>query len=404
MDCNYKEINQKVMIDTVALYQSHPVLQSAIQYTIAHQYMVTEEQRSSLRASETSTTESRYLFSGKRTLEAAKEYPGKKVAVLNFANSHCIGGSPFRAGTQEESLCRCSTLFPCLQAMKEAFYDRHIRLFREKKIDFMGNDDLIYSPGVKVFKSDERTDPVVPQLLKEEDWYEVDVITCAAPELCNINERPADYQERIASRIRAILDVAREEQVEVLILGAWGCGAFKNPLSVVASTFRNELQHYDFPLVEFALATLDEVSQNPFTKAFQGQSSYQRPFTPSMVRRLSEHQIFVFGSNIRGFHMGGAARMALQQFGAEWGVGEGLTGQCYALPTMEGGVDYIGEKVQRFLQCAREHPSLTFLVTPVACGIAGFRQEEIAPLFRDALPMENVWLPEGFVEILESSL
>lgn len=71
---------------------------------------------------------------------------------------------------------------------------------------------------------------------------------------------------------------------------------------------------------------------------------------------------------------------------------------------MEGGVDYIGEKVQRFLQCAREHPSLTFLVTPVACGIAGFRQEEIAPLFRDALPMENVWLPEGFVEILESSL
>lgn len=130
--------------------------------------------------------------------------------------------------------------------------------------------------------------------------------------------------------------------------------------------------------------------------------TYNREFTPHLITDLKPGEIFVFGSNIHGMHGGGAAYIANKKFGAEWGVGEGLTGQCYALPTMEGGVDYIAGKVQNFLSCAKTHPELKFYVTPVACGIAGFTPEEIAPLFRDAIEQENVILPETFVIIIEN--
>ena len=130
--------------------------------------------------------------------------------------------------------------------------------------------------------------------------------------------------------------------------------------------------------------------------------TYNREFTSEFITELKPNEIFVFGSNIGGFHGGGAARVAHKRFGAEWGVGEGITGQCYALPTMEGGVDYIVGKVNAFIACAKQHPKLKFLVTKVACGIAGFRIEEIAPLFADAINMENVILPKEFVEVIEN--
>lgn len=126
--------------------------------------------------------------------------------------------------------------------------------------------------------------------------------------------------------------------------------------------------------------------------------TYNRAYTPEFITELQPNEIFVFGSNIHGMHGGGAARIASMNFGAEWGIGEGLTGQCYALPTMEGGLDYIAGKVQNFLACAKEHPEMKFYVTKVACGIAGFTVEEIGPLFADAIPMENVILPREFVE------
>jgi uncharacterized protein (TIGR02452 family) len=259
---NYRKINYEVMTDTKKQYTEDIELKESVRESIRRQFMVSHEEKVILPGIVDKKTN--YLVSGKRSFEAAKGYKGKKVAVLNFANNHSIGGSPFYAGAQEESLCRCSTLLPCLEAMREPFYHKHSVDYAKGLINEMGNDDLIYTPDVVVFKSDERTDPVYPQLLPRDEWYKVDVITCAAPELFKMRTRPADYEEQITSRIKKILDVACKKRTEVLILGAWGCGAFKNPSEIVAKVFHTLLPNYDFETVEFALASRDDVSNSVF--------------------------------------------------------------------------------------------------------------------------------------------
>lgn len=117
------------------------------------------------------------------------------------------------------------------------------------------------------------------------------------------------------------------------------------------------------------------------------------------IADLGENEIFVFGSNIQGAHGGGAAWYAHKKFGAEWGVGEGLTGRTYALPTMEGEAS-LKKAVDHFVACAKAHPTLTFLVTAVGCGIAGYTPSEVAPLFKEATSLENVYLPQVFWEVL----
>ncbi len=123
-------------------------------------------------------------------------------------------------------------------------------------------------------------------------------------------------------------------------------------------------------------------------------------FTPEKIRELAPNEIFVFGSNLDGFHAGGAARAAVNQFGAVWGQGVGLQGQCYAIPTMQGGVETIKPYVDEFIQFAKSRPNLFFYVTRIGCGIAGFIDEDIAPLFGDALALDNVALPKSFYDIL----
>ena len=127
---------------------------------------------------------------------------------------------------------------------------------------------------------------------------------------------------------------------------------------------------------------------------------YDRRFTPEMITSLAENEIFVFGSNLAGAHGGGAARMAYRRFGAVWGIGVGLTGRTYAIPTMQGGVDTIKPYVDQFIAFAREHRQLPFLVTRIGCGIAGFRDRDIAPLFAQAIEVENIILPKEFVAYL----
>lgn len=123
-------------------------------------------------------------------------------------------------------------------------------------------------------------------------------------------------------------------------------------------------------------------------------------FTPENITELGQDDVFVFGSNLAGHHAGGAARVARQRFGAVEGQGVGWQGQSYAIPTMQGGVETIKPYVDDFIEVARECDQNTFYVTRIGCGIAGFTDEEIAPLFRDALKLYNVRLPESFVRIL----
>ena len=126
----------------------------------------------------------------------------------------------------------------------------------------------------------------------------------------------------------------------------------------------------------------------------------KKRISSDFIDKLEENEIFVFGSNLEGLHGGGAARIAYEEFGAIWGQGIGLQGQSYGIPTMHGGVDVIKPYVNEFICYAKSHPELKFLVTRIGCGIAGFSDEEMAPLFKDAIEIENVYLPKSFYDIL----
>ena len=120
--------------------------------------------------------------------------------------------------------------------------------------------------------------------------------------------------------------------------------------------------------------------------------------TPDFITSLKPNEVFVFGSNLAGMHGGGAARIANLYFGAVMGNGDGMQGQSYAIPTMQGGVDTIRPYVDKFIAYAKQHPDRHFLVTRIGCGIAGFSADEIAPLFADAAAVENISLPDDFWE------
>ena len=128
---------------------------------------------------------------------------------------------------------------------------------------------------------------------------------------------------------------------------------------------------------------------------------YNRRYTPEMITQLAGNEIFVFGSNLAGRHGSGAARLAYNRFGAIWGIGVGLQDHSYAIPTMHGGVEAIKPYVDQFIDFACMHPQYTFLVTKIGCGIAGFTEYEIAPLFAGAIALENVILPKEFVDVIQ---
>ena len=131
-------------------------------------------------------------------------------------------------------------------------------------------------------------------------------------------------------------------------------------------------------------------------------ADWMERITPEYITHLGEGDIFVFGSNLAGMHAGGAARAAYEKFGAIWGQGTGLQGRSYAIPTMQGGVETIRPYVDSFIEFAKSRPDLRFLVTRVGCGIAGFADEEIAPLFERAVPVSNICLPTEFWEAISS--
>ncbi|WP_373134494.1 A1S_2505 family phage non-structural protein [Phocaeicola plebeius] len=124
--------------------------------------------------------------------------------------------------------------------------------------------------------------------------------------------------------------------------------------------------------------------------------------TPELIEELKLNEVFVFGSNLAGRHNGGAARTARKKFGAIQGQGVGLQGQSYAIPTMHGGVEDIQPYVDEFISFAKNNNNLHFYVTKIGCGIAGFKIDEIAPLFSKCIDMNNVSLPIEFINYIKS--
>lgn len=122
--------------------------------------------------------------------------------------------------------------------------------------------------------------------------------------------------------------------------------------------------------------------------------------TPQRIDRLAPGEIFVFGSNREGRHNGGAARAALKKFGARYGMGMGLHGQSYAIPTT-GHTSLMIQAISDFVDFARRNPQLRFLVTAIGCGNAGYSPEEIAPMFREAINVANIALPIEFWQVLK---
>ena len=244
-DKNFRRINHFVMDHTYSLCTNNEKYRKEIDNTNKASYMVKQEDDLNVKPDGKTTN---IIVSKKRTYEAAKAYNGKKIAVLNFANNHSIGGAPWSAGAQEESLCRTSTLFPCLEAISPKYHVLHASKYHNGELDNLGNDDLIYTPGIVVIKTDESA----PLLLDQSERFNVDIITAAAPEVKFGIDNNTLYNV-LASRIEKILQSAKNENVDVLILGAFGCGAFGNPPELVAKIFKEKLEKYSFDTVEFAV-------------------------------------------------------------------------------------------------------------------------------------------------------
>lgn len=212
-----------------------------------------------------------------RTMEAAADYYGNKIAVLNFASATTPGGGVRKGSSaQEEALCRVSNLYLCLTDKKlwESFYQKN----RNAKNN-IHTDDIIYTPDVMVIKNDDY------KTLQESNYFRVDVITCAAP---NLREVPANSFNRDEGepiqlsdeelykvhykRAIKIMEVACANNVEVLILGAFGCGAFRNNPNVVAKAYKDAVEHFRhaFKEIEFAVycPPKDPTNYNEFRAAF----------------------------------------------------------------------------------------------------------------------------------------
>lgn len=260
--------NIEVFKDTEKMCKTNHRLIQSIKESNRRQYIVYEKEELTAGETHRFSDEAKVKVSQKEKSEAAAFYKGQKVCVHNFASATNPGGGVVHGSSaQEEAICRCSTLYFNIgeDNIVDGFHKKHRQALLSGVMDATYNDDLVYTPQVTVFK----TDSDVPQVLPEKDWYQVDVITCAAP---NLRERPSNAMnlgsgnsavsltdkellELHVKRMRRILTVAKKEEAEVVILGAFGCGAFCNSPLVVAEAMARVIEEYkyDFKTIEFAV-------------------------------------------------------------------------------------------------------------------------------------------------------
>lgn len=257
----YTEEYKKIMFENMELCKKDQDLYNSILASRANQKIIKEKVKyNTLTTGINAHAETKVILTGCKSFEAAKNYTGK-VAVLNFANAnHPGGGCLYGASAQEESLCRCSTLYECLIDEKaiSGFYQPHSHK------NCWGTSDIIYTPNVTVFMSDDD----IPKLQEKDKWFQVDIITCAAPNLSmkSIKDRKILRHEEniISKRIERIFNVSIKEKVDVLILGAFGCGAFNNPPDIVAKSMLSACKKYNgmIPVIEFAVYDPSENMKN----------------------------------------------------------------------------------------------------------------------------------------------
>lgn len=266
-----RQENVSIFEDTRKLCRTNPVIANAIKLSNDHQEIFLENDPV-IPAPKPLDKPAQIIVSKRRSFEAAWHYMGYETCVLNFASATNPGGGVVWGSTaQEECLCRCSTLYSNLVVKEnwERFYDPH-----RKQNNPLYNDDCIYTPDVLVFKEDSQA----PQLLDEEDWMQVNVITCAAPNLRpesdgtpRVRITDSELEALHIKRMRRILTIAASRQNDVVILGAYGCGAFKNSPAVVARAMRKVVQEFRncFEVVEFAVycSPRDERNYIEFKKA-----------------------------------------------------------------------------------------------------------------------------------------
>ena len=258
--------------DTLNLCEKDSTLIDSIKFTKSNQKIIFESQSIPLTSSEINRFKIPFHLeiSPLTTLQAAKKYTskGKKTCILNFASHKNPGGGVVKGSTaQEESICRVSTLYCNLtdENIINNFYKPHKNL---KNLYY--NDDLIFSPKVTVFKSEDG----YSKLLEKNEWYNIDVISCSAPNMSREKKkekREYDSNEILMKRGKKILDCAVKEKCDVIILGAFGCGVFQNPVNIVAQVFKNLLKNYlySFENVEFAIYSKDDTLINIFKDVFK---------------------------------------------------------------------------------------------------------------------------------------
>lgn len=292
---NRKERNIAVFEDTMAWIRQNETLRDTVEETKKRTIFypssgLPEEDASCGKESECVTFLKRYEktqveVTSFRSLEAAmrekRRDSRKRVAVLNFASATNPGGGVTKGSSaQEESLCRLSTLYPCLNTseLKKAYYD-----FHRQSHDALYTDACIYTPDILVIKTDDDS----PERMEEKFWCRLDVISCAAP---NLRERPSNAMnpgpsrpvritpeallKLLKQRVCRILSVAAQNKEDILILGAFGCGAFRNPPEIAARAWAEVLPEFYgvFEKVHFAVYCRPDDMKNylVFVKVMNG--------------------------------------------------------------------------------------------------------------------------------------
>ena len=253
-----------VFIDTQLFYMENEVLAAAVEYSKQHTRFIPETEYPELseeRKQDAVVAVSKFTSFGAARLWK-RTHPDDRVAVLNFASAVTPGGGvKHGSSAQEESLCRCSTLYPTLD--QRFLWDKYYNKNRNAK-NVLHTDDCIWSPEIIICKTDES----IPNRMEERNWVTVDVISCAAP---NLRQNPNNFfnpeggapvdlsdEDLYAlhlQRAKHIMHIAASQRVDTLILGAFGCGAFENNPQVVAEAYHAALPEYRayFKRIEFAV-------------------------------------------------------------------------------------------------------------------------------------------------------